>query len=176
MKPSDLTPYGALDDDLSDEVRAALVQAYGGQEGYDAHLVSDLVFNEPARRLARLHAAAGQPTYLYRFDVVSSAMPEPHSGATHASERQYVFDNLTASPWPTDDMDQRAATMMADYWTAFARAGDPNGAGRLRWPDLRARIDELIEFGNDGPRILPVPFGDRLDLIEALYTARSVRD
>lgn len=176
MKPSDLTPYGALDDDIPDATRAALVEAYGGQEGYDAHLVSDLVFNEPARRLARLHAAAGRPTFLYRFDVVSLAMPEPHSGATHASERQYVFDNLTASPWATDDMDQRAATLMADYWAAFGRTGDPNGGGRLMWPDLRARVDELIEFGNAGPRVLPVPFAQRLDLIEALYTARSAGD
>ena len=173
MKPSDLTPYGALDDDLPDETRAALVQAYGGQEGYDAHLVSDLVFNEPARQLARWHAVSGQPTFLYRFDVVSLAMPEPHAGATHASERQYVFDNLTASPWETDEMDQTAATLMADYWTAFARNGDPNGNGRLMWPDLRARADELIEFGNDGPRVLPVPFADRLDRIEALYGAAS---
>jgi para-nitrobenzyl esterase len=176
MKPSDLSAYGRLDDDLTDDVREALVEAYGGQDGYDAHLVSDLVFNEPARRLARLHAATGQPTFLYRFDVVSLAMPEPHSGATHASERQYVFDNLTASPWATDAMDQTAATLMADYWTAFGRTGDPNGGGRLMWPDLRARHDELIEFGNAGPRILPVPNAGRLDLIERLYGASSPTD
>jgi para-nitrobenzyl esterase len=172
MKPSDMSAYGALDDGLTDDLRDALIAAYDGQAGYDAHLVSDLVFNEPARRLARLHAATGQPTFLYRFDVVSAAMPEPHSGATHASERQYVFDNLGASPWATDEMDRRAATLMADYWTAFGRTGDPNGGARLMWPDLRARVDELLEFGNDGPRVLPVPNAQRLDLIERLYGGR----
>lgn len=169
MKPSELSPYGALDDAMTDEERADFVAAYGGQEGYDAHVLSDLVFNEPARHLARLHARNGYPTYLYRFDVVSAAMPEPHAGATHASERQYVFDNLTASPWPTAEMDQRQADAMADYWTIFAAKGDPNGGPRPAWPEFGAEPDRLLEFTNDGPVAKPVPFSERLDLIEAYY-------
>jgi para-nitrobenzyl esterase len=169
MKPSDLSPYGALDDAMTDGERAAFLAAYGGQEGYDAHVLSDLVFNEPARRLARLHARNGHPTYLYRFDVVSAAMPEPHEGATHASERQYVFDNLTASPWPTAEMDQRQAEAMAGYWTTFAAKGDPNGGMRQAWPEFGAEPDRLLDFTNDGPVAKPVPFAERLDLIEAYY-------
>jgi para-nitrobenzyl esterase len=169
MKPSELSPYGALDDAMTDDERAAFLAAYGGQEGYDQFVVSDLVFNEPARHLARLHARNGHPTYLYRFDVVSAAMPEPHAGATHASERQYVFDNLTASPWPTAEMDQRVADAMADYWTTFAARGDPNGAGRPAWPEFGAEPDRLLEFANDGPVAKPVPFSERLDLIERFY-------
>ena len=169
MKPSELSPYGALDDAMTDEERAAFLEAYGGQEGYDQFVLSDLVFNEPARHLARLHARNGHPTYLYRFDVVSAAMPEPHAGATHASERQYVFDNLSASPWPTAEMDQRAADAMAGYWTTFALKGNPNGDGRPAWPEFRRAPDMLIEFSNDGPVAKPVPFAGRLDLIEAYY-------
>jgi len=169
MQPSDLTPYGALDDAMTDAERAAFLAAYGGQDGYDAHVLSDLVFSEPARRLARLHARNGHPTYLYRFDVVSAAMPEPHDGATHASERQYVFDNLTASPWPTAEMDQRQADAMAGYWTTFAAKGDPNGGGRQAWPEFGAEPDRLLEFTNDGPVAKAVPFAERLDLIEAYY-------
>lgn len=169
MKPSDLSPYGALDDAMTDGERAAFLEAYGGQGGYDQFVLSDLVFNEPARHLARLHARNGHPTYLYRFDVVSAAMPEPHAGATHASERQYVFDNLTASPWPTAEMDQRQADAMAGYWTTFAAKGDPNAPGRPVWPDFRQEPGRLLEFTNDGPVAKPVPFADRLDLIEAYY-------
>lgn len=169
MKPSDATPYGAIDDAMTEAERAAFLAAYGGQDGYDAHVLSDLVFNEPARHLARLHARNGHPTYLYRFDVVSAAMPEPHDGATHASERQYVFDTLTASPWPTAEMDQRAADAMAGYWTIFARAGDPNGGLRPAWPEFGAEPDRLLEFTNDGPVARDVPFPERLDLIEAYY-------
>jgi len=172
MKPSDLTPYGEIDDALTPSQRAGFLAAYGGQGGYDAHVLSDIVFNEPARHLARLHARNGHPTWLYRFDVVSAAMSEPHSGATHASERQYVFDTLTASPWPTDARDQRAADAMAGYWTGLARTGDPNGDGRPPWPDVRYAPDRLLMFTNDGPVAGPVPVPERLDLIEALYPLR----
>lgn len=170
MKPSDLSPYGALDDAMTDEERSAFLAAYGGQDGYDQSVLSDLVFNEPARHLARLHARNGHPTYLYRFDVVSAAMPEPHAGATHASERQYVFDNLTASPWPTAEMDELQADVMAGYWTRFARTGDPNGDLRQAWPEFGVEPDRLLEFTNDGPAAKRIPFTERLDLIEAYYT------
>lgn len=169
IKPSDPSAYGAVDDALTQQERAELVQAYGGQAAFDGDVVSDMIFNEPARHLARLHAAAGHPTYLYRFDVVADAMPEPHGGATHAVERPYVFDNLYALGWATTDRDQRAATIMADYWTGFARDGDPNGAGRPAWPDLRIEVDHLLEFTNDGPAAKPIPFRTRLDLIERYF-------
>lgn len=169
MKPSDLSPYGAIDDAMTADERAAFLAAYGGQEGYDAHVLSDLVFNEPARHLARLHAANGHPTYLYRFDVVAESNPEPSGGATHASERPYVFDNLHTVGRPMGERDDRAATAMADYWTTFAAKGNPNGPGRPAWPDFGAEPDRLLEFTNDGPVAGPIPFADRLDLIEAFY-------
>lgn len=169
IRPTEISPYGAIDDAMTPDEQAAFLAAYGGEDGYSAHVVSDLVFNEPARHLARLHAANGHPAYVYRFDVVSAAMPEPHAGATHASERPYVFDNMSASSWPTEEMDQRQATAMADYWTTFARTGTPNGAEHPQWPRAGGEGDSLLEFTNDGPVAKPTPFSDRLDLIEAYY-------
>lgn len=169
MRPSDPSPYGGIDDAMTAEERTALLNVYGGQAGHDAHLLSDLVFNEPARHLARLHAARGHPTWLYRFDVVADGNPEPSGGATHASERPYVFDNLHTVGRPTGERDARAAAAMADYWTRFAAAGDPNAPERPLWPEFGAERDRLLEFTNDGPVAGPVPFADRLDLIEAYY-------
>ncbi|MDP3369559.1 MAG: carboxylesterase family protein [Brevundimonas sp.] len=169
MKPSDLSPYGAIDDAMTADERTAFLDAYGGADGYDAHVLSDLVFNEPARHLARLHAANGHPTYLYRFDVVPESNSEPSGGATHASERPYVFDTLHTVGRPMGERDHRAATAMADYWTTFATTGNPNGPGRPAWPEFGAGRDRLLEFTNDGPVAKPVPFAHRLDLIEAYY-------
>ncbi|WP_292027365.1 carboxylesterase family protein [Brevundimonas sp. UBA2416] len=170
MKPSDLSPYGAIDDAMTNEERRAFLEAYGGEGGYDAHVLSDLVFNEPARHLARLHAANGHPTYLYRFDVVPESNPEPSGGATHASERPYVFDNLHTVGRPIGARDERAARAMADYWTTFAAKGNPNGPGRPAWPEFGAEPDRLLEFTNDGPAARPIPNAERLDLIERFYT------
>lgn len=173
VKATEISPYGELDDAMTVQERVAFHQAYGGLEGYNAHVVSDLAFNEPVRALARLHARAGNPTFLYRFDVVPDSNPEPSGGATHASERPYVFDNLHTVGRPMGERDARAATAMADYWTAFARAGDPNGQGRPSWPEFGRAPDHLLEFTNDGPEAKPMPFKDRLDLVEAFY--RRVR-
>ena len=170
IRPSEISPYGAIDDALTSQERVDLYAAYGGGEGYRAHVVSDLAFNEPARHLARLHAANGHPTYLYRFDVVPESNPEPRGGATHASERPYVFDNLDTVGRPMGERDARAATAMADYWTTFAARGNPNGPGRPVWPEFGAERDRLLEFTNDGPVAKPIPFAERLDLIEAYYT------
>ena len=169
MKPSELSPYGALDDAMTPGERAAFLDAYGGQAGYDAHVLSDLVFNEPGRHLARLHAANGHPTWLYRFDVVPDSNPEPSGGATHASERPYVFDNLHTVGRPMGERDARAASAMADYWTTFAATGNPNGPDRPVWPEFGAERDRLLEFTNEGPVAGPIPNAARLDLIEAYY-------
>ncbi|MFC5342471.1 carboxylesterase/lipase family protein [Brevundimonas staleyi] len=169
IRPTDAGAYGRTDDVMTDAEYDALVAAYEGQAGYDAHVVSDLIFNEPARRLARLHAAAGQATYLYRFDVVPESNPEPSGGATHASERPYVFDNLHTVGRPMGERDALAATAMADYWTTFARAGDPNRVEHPAWPEFGAAPDQLLEFTNDGPVAKPIPNAARLDLIEAFY-------
>ena len=169
IRPADAGAYGRTDDAMTGAEHDALLVAYGGPEGYDQHGVSDLVFNEPARHLARLHAGAGHPTYLYRFDVVPESNPEPSGGATHASERPYVFDNLHTVGRPMGGRDERAAAAMVDYWTSFAAAGDPNGPGQPAWPEFGAERDRLLEFTNDGPVAKAVPFADRLDLIERFY-------
>ncbi|WP_339870787.1 carboxylesterase family protein [uncultured Brevundimonas sp.] len=169
IRPEDMSPWRELDAAMTGPERQALHAAYGGADGYRAGVVSDLAFNEPARRLARLHARAGHPTWLYRFDVVAAAMPGARAGAPHGSERPYVFDNLSAAPWPVGERDRRVATAMAGYWTGFAATGDPNGDQRPVWPEYRATPGQLLMFGNDGPAAAPVPFVERLDLIEALY-------
>lgn len=167
IRPSDAGAYGRTDDVMTDAEYDALVEAYGGQGGYDTSVVSDLIFHEPARHLARLHAGAGNPTWMYRFDVVPDSNPEPSGGATHASERPYVFDTLETVGRPLGERDARAATAMADYWTGFAARSDPNGPGRIEWPE--AIDDLLLEFTNDGPVAKTVPHGDRLDLILQFY-------
>ena len=172
IKPNDPSAYGRSDDGLTLAEHDALITAYGGVQAYEGGIVSDLIFNEPVRHLARLHARAGYPTWLYRFDVVPESNPEPSGGATHASERPYVFDNLHTVGRPMQDRDERAAEAMAGYWTDFARTGDPNGGNRPAWPTAGGQGDPLLEFTNDGPVAKPMPFAERLDLIE-VFQVRS---
>lgn len=155
---------GTLDDAIPQAERAALIAAYGGTDAYRVHVISDLIFLEPARQIARLHGRSGAPAWLYRFDVVSAAAPREPGGAGHAWDRQYVFHTLHASPWPTDDMDERAADLISGYWAGFGRTGDPNGADRPVWPQAGDALTTL-QFSNDGPQLLEDPLGARLELL-----------
>jgi len=151
-------------DRLTPEQRAAAEAVYGGSDALKAKIITDLVFGEPARALAQAHARTGAATYLYRFSVVSSGAPKTLKGAVHASDRQYVFQTLAASPWPTDGRDALLAKGISAYWVAFAKTGDPNGRGRPVWPRYDAG-DRLINFTNDGPKAEPTPDAAVLDFI-----------
>ena len=40
---------------------------------------------------------------------------------------------------------------MQQYWTNFAKTGDPNGAGLPKWPKYDTAARGFIEFTDNGP-------------------------
>ena len=57
---------------------------------------------------------------------------------------------------------------MNAYWAAFAKTGDPNGAGRPKWPAYKAATDEIMDFTAAGPAPKPDPRRERLDFVDRL--------
>ncbi len=145
-----------------------VANTYPDKETMAAQIVGDIVFGEPARYLAGLHAANSQSAYLYRFDVVSTSVRGRLKGTSHAQERQYVFDTLHTSPYATDENDKVQAQHAVAYWTNFAKTGDPNGAGQPTWPRYDAS-DKLLEFTNAGPVAKVSPHKARWDAIAGRY-------
>lgn len=149
-----------------------LTSAYGSKSALEARLASDVTFVEPARELARLHAAAGQRAWLYSFGYVAEAKRKPQTGAGHASDLPFVFDTLPAAEIAPSPADTAAARLVGDYWVAFARTGDPNGAGRAQWPAYDAKADMLLAVGSGGAA--PAPAGSpALDAIAARQAKRT---
>ena len=99
------------------------------------------MFHCPTLRFADMTAAAGGPTWVYRFARVR---PGDHGvGAYHGAEIPYVFD--THDPWlPADAHDRTLTRRMMDYWLNFARGGNPNGDGLPAWPRWREGGETLI--------------------------------
>jgi len=83
-------------------------------------------------------AATGKsPVYRYRFDLVPPPDPERPTryGAFHSDEIEYVFgvlDSRKGIAWRPEDYAMSEELM--DYWTNFAKTGDPNGSKLQRWP------------------------------------------
>jgi para-nitrobenzyl esterase len=133
-------------------------------------LMSDTAMVEPARMLARLASAAGQPTWSYRFSYVAGSLRGKVAGALHATEIPFVLNTVRAKyAEATTPDDVSIARAINAYWVAFAKTGDPGTAeGVPKWPRYSAADDVIMDFTLGGPAVKSDPFKSRLDFVESL--------
>lgn len=113
------------------------------------------------------HATAGNRAFEFQF---GRAPPGRESvGVTHAAELEYVFNTfgtfaLTQTP-PAhyDAVDHGISDAMQQYWTNFAKTGNPNGGKLPQWPKFDGASRAFLEFTDSGPMVkegLRRPFCD----------------
>ena len=131
---------------------------------------------EPARMMGRLHAAAGQPTWIYRFSYVATSVRGKVAGALHATEIPFVFSTVKAKYAADATPDDVAMGEAANaYWSAFARTGTPAPAGHPAWPAYTAANDTILDFAVGGPVAKADPWKARLDFVEKAAAAAGAR-
>ena len=54
-------------------------------------------------------------------------------GAFHSSELWYVFGTLGKCWRPMEQHDYELSSKMVEYWTNFAKNGNPDGEGLPEW-------------------------------------------
>ena len=132
---------------------------------------SDRAMVEPARFIARSMSELQHPVYAYRFSYVLEAKrPGSPYGAQHATDVPFAFDLLRAVHGAAvSPQDAQVAAAMCDYWTVFAKSGNPNTPGRTAWPRYTPDTDIILEFAPSGDLLArPDPWRVRLDLVERL--------
>jgi para-nitrobenzyl esterase len=153
-----------------DAARARVVYGAGGRKNVRRLALEaggDQLMVEPARDIARILSARGQPVYEYRFSYVASSLRKTLSGAPHASEIPFVFDTVAAHYGKrTTATDRAMARAMHAYWAAFARTGKPQVRGEPVWPAYHRASDEIMNFTEHGPVAEADPRKARLDLAE----------
>ena len=103
-------------------------------------LIGDMVIREQTYTALELqrHTAGLPPNSLwaYQFNFTSAFTPNP----VHTTELPYVFGNFVPNPtvFPVQGLptaeDEAFSATLRNYWSNFAKTGNPNGGGAPNWP------------------------------------------
>ncbi len=112
-------------------------------------LVTQMGFGASARFTADCMEKVDTPAFLYLFTAAPQDPRVQQLGTFHGLEIMYVFGNLDKVALEgVTEADYALSEAMMDYWTAFARAGDPNGGGAATaWPVYTTEAAEYLELG-----------------------------
>jgi para-nitrobenzyl esterase len=92
---------------------------------------------------------SNKPAYAYIF---AHALPGDDNGAWHSSDLWYVFHSFSHSWRPFTAGDKMLGKNMVDYWTNFARTGNPNGNAGGVWTPYTTRVPEFMVFNVEGDK------------------------
>jgi para-nitrobenzyl esterase len=155
---------------LSTKLENTIEETYGplASRALTMYRTTDPVYGTPAEQwgtdtsfrcsaVAQLvwHASIVTSAYEYQFDRVAAGREAV--GATHGSEVAYVFGTLDYPPplqGPNEQfnaVDERVSNAMQEYWTNFAKTGNPNGGQLPPWPKFDVSSRAYIQFSEAGP-------------------------
>jgi para-nitrobenzyl esterase len=125
----------------------------------------DAMYGWTAERLVAKQTALGQPAFLYLFDHGYSAADAAGLHAFHAAELPYVFGTAdrTTALWPkvpATPVEAALSAAMIDYWTSFARTGQPRAEKQPEWSAYGVKRAHIVfaESPQPGVHLFPGMF------------------
>ncbi|MBU3821061.1 carboxylesterase family protein [Flavobacteriaceae bacterium XHP0103] len=97
--------------------------------GFTSNDLGDMT--QPINDFSALRAEqSDKPAYAYLFQ---RQLPGDESGAFHSADLWYVFHSMEHSWRPFTAGDKALSNQIVDYWTNFAKYGNPNGESDGVW-------------------------------------------
>jgi para-nitrobenzyl esterase len=133
---------------FSDEATAGKIADIPYIFGYTANDLMDMT--KPVRDFCALRAEKStKPAFAYLF---ARQLPGDSSGAFHSSDLWYVFHSYSHSWRPFTQGDKSLSSKIVDYWTNFAKFGNPNGKKKSAWTPYSTKVPKLMEFDVKGDK------------------------
>ncbi|NKC00203.1 MAG: carboxylesterase family protein [Pseudomonadales bacterium] len=168
--------------DQATAIKAAYAAEHKQSPGTAQHAIAtDLFMAFAMRRWAEYQVAVDQPTYLYFMDHIPPAfhlyMPEdpkletpegPRHAAYHSGDLAYVFGNVDKVGLDWTPEDRALSDLMVNYWTNFARTGDPNGDALPDWQSFNSQSFATQRLNAETQTVDGIR-RDRLDLIAEAF-------
>ena len=116
--------------------------------GYTANDMFDMA--KPIGDFCALRAEkSSKPAYAYLF---SRALPGDSAGAFHSSDLWYIFHSFKHSWRPFTAGDEELSLKMVDFWTNFAKYGNPNGSTEGEWTPYTPDSPKFMVLDVDGEK------------------------
>jgi para-nitrobenzyl esterase len=107
---------------------------------------------QPIKDFCALRAEkSDKAAYAYLF---SRKLPGDESGAFHSSDLWYVIHSFRHSWRPFTAGDEELSHKIVDFWTNFAKYGDPNGPGRWNMDTFTQEVPEFMILEADEEKAL----------------------
>jgi para-nitrobenzyl esterase len=130
---------------FSDVARAGEIADITYMFGFTANDMNDMT--KAVGDFCTLRAEqSSKPAYAYLF---ARQLPGDSSGAFHSADLWYVFHSFRHSWRPFTAGDEELSLKIVDYWTNFARYGDPNGKDGGAWTPYTPGVPEFMVFDAD---------------------------
>jgi para-nitrobenzyl esterase len=131
---------------FSDAAMAKEIPDIAYMFGFTANDLGDMT--KPISDFAALRATqSAKPAYAYMFQ---RQLPGDSSGAFHSSDLWYIFHSMKHSWRPFTAGDQQLSNQMVDYWTNFAKYGNPNGKSGDVWKPYTTQSPQFLVMDADG--------------------------
>jgi len=139
-------------------------------------LMRDAAFGWPTWAWAKLQHKTGQSkVYMYYFDQHekhSADSPAADHGTPHGVDVPYVFQTLAPD---SNQADLEMSDLLSDYWTNFAKFGNPNGKGLTYWAEYEGGDDAVMHF-NHGASLGELPSADALKVLDEYFAWRRTAE